>query len=310
MPKDATHWSVRSMAEKTGVSHTTVLGSGRRSEAAPERDVQAVDGPAVRPGYRGALHGAGPRGSCASTRSRRSRRWTGRSRSCRWRRGRPSGEPTTTPVTAPTLFAALDVATGAVIGKCYRRHRAKEFLAFLKEVEAAVPEGLDVMANVLRGYFMLLFASRKTCIARWPNSTPTSCPPWKRATGSASPTSGSGRLTRSLHPSGGSASRRTNSAWAKRFDTNLRFGRLACLRDKGGSGDHENGLPGARDHRRERPGSGGIRPQVGAYLHGHRRPSEGDVRGRPVLRHGERAKPWMRGRPETRNARSRSGTRS
>ena len=43
-----------------------------------------------------------------------------------------------------TLFAALDVATGAVIGKCYRRHRAKEFLAFLKEVEAAVPEGLDV----------------------------------------------------------------------------------------------------------------------------------------------------------------------
>ena len=43
-----------------------------------------------------------------------------------------------------TLFAALDVATGAVIGKCSRRHRAMEFLGFLKEVEAAVPEGLDV----------------------------------------------------------------------------------------------------------------------------------------------------------------------
>ena len=43
-----------------------------------------------------------------------------------------------------TLFAALDVATGAVIGKCSRRHRATEFLAFLKEIEAAVPEGLDV----------------------------------------------------------------------------------------------------------------------------------------------------------------------
>ena len=43
-----------------------------------------------------------------------------------------------------TLFAALDVATGAVIGKCSRRHRATEFLAFLKEVEAAMPEGLDV----------------------------------------------------------------------------------------------------------------------------------------------------------------------
>ena len=30
-----------------------------------------------------------------------------------------------------SLFAALDVATGQVIGKCYRRHRAREFLAFL-----------------------------------------------------------------------------------------------------------------------------------------------------------------------------------
>ena len=43
-----------------------------------------------------------------------------------------------------TLFAALDVATGAVIGKGFGRHRATEFLSFLKEVEAAVPEGLDV----------------------------------------------------------------------------------------------------------------------------------------------------------------------
>ena len=31
-----------------------------------------------------------------------------------------------------------------MIGKCSRRHRATEFLAFLKEIEAAVPEGLDV----------------------------------------------------------------------------------------------------------------------------------------------------------------------
>ena len=43
-----------------------------------------------------------------------------------------------------SLFAALDIATGKVIGKCYPRHRAKEFLAFLREIEAAVPAGLDV----------------------------------------------------------------------------------------------------------------------------------------------------------------------
>ena len=43
-----------------------------------------------------------------------------------------------------SLFAALDVATGFVIGKCYRRHRAREFLDFLKEIDAQVPEGLDI----------------------------------------------------------------------------------------------------------------------------------------------------------------------
>jgi hypothetical protein len=30
-----------------------------------------------------------------------------------------------------SLFAALDIATGSVIGKCYRRHRSLEFLNFL-----------------------------------------------------------------------------------------------------------------------------------------------------------------------------------
>ena len=43
-----------------------------------------------------------------------------------------------------SLFAALDIATGAVIGKCYGRHRAKEFRKFLDEIEANVPDGLDV----------------------------------------------------------------------------------------------------------------------------------------------------------------------
>jgi len=33
-----------------------------------------------------------------------------------------------------SLFAALDVATGKVIGKCYGRHRAAEFLKFLREI--------------------------------------------------------------------------------------------------------------------------------------------------------------------------------
>ena len=45
-----------------------------------------------------------------------------------------------------SLFAALDVATGKVIGKCYKRHRAREFLKFLDQIDASVPreEGLQV----------------------------------------------------------------------------------------------------------------------------------------------------------------------
>jgi transposase len=43
-----------------------------------------------------------------------------------------------------SLFAALDIATGRVIGKCYGRHRAVEFRKFLDEIEAAVPDSLDV----------------------------------------------------------------------------------------------------------------------------------------------------------------------
>jgi transposase len=42
------------------------------------------------------------------------------------------------------LFAALTVATGVVLGKCYEQHRAKEFINFLGEIDANVPNGLGV----------------------------------------------------------------------------------------------------------------------------------------------------------------------
>ena len=43
-----------------------------------------------------------------------------------------------------SLFAALDIATGSVLGKCYRRHRSVEFLDFLKKIDGAVPADLDI----------------------------------------------------------------------------------------------------------------------------------------------------------------------
>lgn len=43
-----------------------------------------------------------------------------------------------------SLFAALYAATGKVIGRCFARHRAREFHTFLNTVQANAPEDLDV----------------------------------------------------------------------------------------------------------------------------------------------------------------------
>jgi transposase len=43
-----------------------------------------------------------------------------------------------------TLFAALDVKSGRVIGECQPRHRAKEFLKFLRRIDRHVPKAREV----------------------------------------------------------------------------------------------------------------------------------------------------------------------
>jgi putative transposase len=43
-----------------------------------------------------------------------------------------------------TLFAALDVSTGAVMTDCKPRHRHQEFLSFLKKIDKSVPPNLDI----------------------------------------------------------------------------------------------------------------------------------------------------------------------
>ena len=76
-----------------------------------------------------------------------------------------------------SLFAALDIATGFVIGKCYKRHRATEFLNFLKEIDARVPEGLDIHV-VMDNYATHKTPKIKAWLARRPHYhvhfTPTS----------------------------------------------------------------------------------------------------------------------------------------
>ena len=43
-----------------------------------------------------------------------------------------------------SLFASLEVATGKVLTKCYRRHRFVEFRDFLDQIDAAVPKDQEV----------------------------------------------------------------------------------------------------------------------------------------------------------------------
>jgi len=43
-----------------------------------------------------------------------------------------------------TLFAALNVKTGEVIGECRPRHRAKEFIQFLRKIDRAIAAPLDL----------------------------------------------------------------------------------------------------------------------------------------------------------------------
>jgi transposase len=43
-----------------------------------------------------------------------------------------------------TLFAALELAQGKVIGQCYARHRHQEFLKFLKRLDAEFPIGMNL----------------------------------------------------------------------------------------------------------------------------------------------------------------------
>jgi transposase len=62
-----------------------------------------------------------------------------------------------------SLFAALDIATGKVIGECHRRHRHQEFLRFMQTVDAAVPSAIGEIHLVLDNY-----GTHKTpTVVRW-----------------------------------------------------------------------------------------------------------------------------------------------
>ncbi len=66
-----------------------------------------------------------------------------------------------------TLFAALDIANGEVITQCKARHRHQEFLAFLRHIDASVPKDLDVHL-VIDNYATHKHAKVKAWLAKRP----------------------------------------------------------------------------------------------------------------------------------------------
>jgi transposase len=76
-----------------------------------------------------------------------------------------------------TLFAALDVLTGLVIGQCLPRHRHVEFLTFLRTIDRHVPKGLQIHL-ILDNYATHKHPSVQAWLAKHPrfhlHFTPTS----------------------------------------------------------------------------------------------------------------------------------------
>ena len=77
-----------------------------------------------------------------------------------------------------TLFAALNVLDGTVIGRCMQRHRHQEFIRFLNVVKAAIPAG-KLVHCILDNYGTHKHPKVMAWLARHPrwtfHFTPTSC---------------------------------------------------------------------------------------------------------------------------------------
>ena len=151
LPPDATHWSSRGMAKASGLSTSTIQRIWRAFGLQPHRletfklstdpdfvaKVRDVVGLYMTPPDRALV-------LCVDEKSQiqaldRSQPMLPMRPGQPARRSHDYIRHGTT-----SLFAALDIATGRVIGKCYPRHRAAEFRKFLDEIEANVPADLDV----------------------------------------------------------------------------------------------------------------------------------------------------------------------
>jgi len=172
-PKGATHWSTRKMARKIGISHDSVSRIWRAFGLKPHRadSFQISTDPHYIDKVRDVvgLYMSPPENALVLCVDEKSQiQALERSQPVLpMRPGKPEGHtPEYFRHGTTSLFAALDVKTGQVLGKCYPRHRAKEFLTFLKSIES------HVAGDVARGKNVHLildnYATHKSALVmRW-----------------------------------------------------------------------------------------------------------------------------------------------
>ena len=150
-PKGATHWSTRTMAKATGLSQSAVSRIWRAFSLQPHRQetfklskdplfvekVRDIVGLYMSPPTKAVV-------LCVDEKSQiqaldRTQPLLPMAPGIAERRSHDYVRHGTT-----SLFAALDVATGKVIGEVHRRHRAEDFKKFLDTVDENVPLNLDV----------------------------------------------------------------------------------------------------------------------------------------------------------------------
>ena len=170
-PKNATHWTTRSMAEASGLNQTAIVRIWNAFGLQPHRqetfkiseDPQFIDkvrdivGLYMSPPDHAIVLCVDEKSQCQAL--DRSQPLLPMAPGQAERRTHDYYRHGTT-----SLFAALDVATGKVVGKCHRRHRHQEFLKFLKHLDKTVarPEGQEIHL-VMDNY-----ATHKTpAVKRW-----------------------------------------------------------------------------------------------------------------------------------------------
>lgn len=184
LPRDATHWSTRSLAEQSGLSRSTISRIWRAFGLQPHRSetfklskdplfidkVRDIVGLYLNPPDRAMV-------LCVDEKSQiqaldRTQPMLPMRPGQVERRSHDYKRHGTT-----SLFAALDVKTGLVIGECHRRHRSTEFRKFLDTIDQNVPASLEVHL-ILDNYGTHKTATIRSWLAKRPrfhvHFTPTS----------------------------------------------------------------------------------------------------------------------------------------